>query len=262
MARKIVVTSGKGGVGKTTVTANLGLSLAGFKKKVLLCDLDLGLNNLDIVTGIEGRVVYDLCDVLDGRCRIRQAIVESENSNFLYVLPSGNAKDDRDVSGQSVKLLLESVANFFDFILIDCPAGIDVGFHRAVSLADEAIVIATPSLPSIRDANRVVSVLESYRLKKIDLIVNRARGDLMMDQRMIFPEDIAKILNVELLGVVPEEDSVFLSVGGNLPKTGGAYKSYKLIAENLLKGKNKVFDATRKYSGIIGSIRRKIRSEI
>ena len=262
MARKIVVTSGKGGVGKTTVTANLGLSLAGLKKKVLLCDLDLGLNNLDIVTGVEGKVVYDLSDVLDGRCRIRQAIVESDNRNFLYVLPSGNANGIGEVSGQSVKLLLESVANFFDFILIDCPAGIDAGFHRAVSLSDEAIVVATPSLTSIRDANRVVSVLESYKLKKISLIVNRARGDLMMDQRMIFPEDVSKILNIELLGVVPEEDSVFLSVGGCLPKTGGAYKSYKLIADNLMKGKNRIYDATKKYSGLFGSIRRKIRSEI
>ena len=262
MARRIVVTSGKGGVGKTTVTANIGYALAQCKKKVLLCDLDFGLNNLDIVTGVENKIVYDICDVLSGTCRLRQALIQDQKKSTLYVLPSGNAAYNTDISGQSVKLLFENVSNYFDYVLIDCPAGIDVGFHRAVSCADEAIVVVTPNLSSIRDANKAISILDGYKLKSVGIVINRARGDLMMDQKMLFPEDISKILNVDLLGVIPEEDIVFLSSGGYLPKFCDAYKSYKLIAENLMKGKSKVFDATKKYSGFLGSIRRRIKSDI
>ena len=262
MARKIVITSGKGGVGKTTATASIGYALAALKKKVLLCDLDFGLNNLDIVTGVEGEVVYDVCDVLEGKCRVRQAIIQDKNRSTLYILPSGNSLDNDDVSGQRIKLMLESVSNYFEYILIDCPAGLDTGFHRAVSCADEAIVVVTPNLSSIRDANKTISVLLSYELKCISVLVNRARGDLMVEQKMIYPDDIAKILNVGLLGVVPEEDAVFLSVGNSLPRFCDSFKAYKIIADNIVKNKNRAFDPLKKYSGFFGSIRRRIKRDI
>ena len=181
MARKIVITSGKGGVGKTTLCANLGLSLANQGYRVALIDVDFGLNNLDVVLGVENKVVYDMLDLLEGRCRISQALVTVNKRKNLYVLPSNSLVSNAEISGQNIKLILESLNHTFDFILVDSPAGIDFGFHRAVSACDEAIVVTTPSLPSLRDADKVLSILHSYKPKSIGLVVNRARGDLIMN---------------------------------------------------------------------------------
>ncbi len=262
MARKIVITSGKGGVGKTTVTANLGLALASMGQRVCLVDIDFGLNNLDVVLGIENKVVYDISDVLDGRCRIKQALVQENNKKNLYVLPSGSVDSSARISGQSIKLLVESITQLFDYILFDCPAGIDVGFHRAVSCADEAIVVTTPSLTSIRDADKVISILNSYRLDKVGLVINRVRGDLIMSDKMLMPADIKELLKIDLIGVLPEEDAVFLSSGYSLPKKSDSSRSYKYLASNIHKGTKKLFDATNKYSGFFGSIRRSIKKSI
>ncbi len=262
MARKIVVTSGKGGVGKTTVTANLGLALASLGQRVCLVDIDFGLNNLDVVLGLENKIVYDIFDVLEGRCRIKQALVQENNKKNLYILPSGNVEASNRISGQSIKLLIEGISSIFDYIIFDCPAGIDVGFHRAVSCADEAIVVTTPNLTSLRDADKVISILNSYRLNNIGLVVNRVRGDLIMSDKMLLPTDIKDLLKIELLGVLPEEDTVFLSSGYALPKRSDSGKSYKYLASNIHKGTKKIFDATNKYSGFFGSIRRSIKKSI
>ncbi len=262
MARKIVITSGKGGVGKTTVTANLGLALASLGQRVCLVDIDFGLNNLDVVLGIENKVVYDILDVLEGRCRIKQALIQENNKKNLYVLPSGSVDCSAKISGQNIKLLIESISPLFDYVLFDCPAGIDVGFHRAVSCADEAIVVTTPSLTSIRDADKVISILNSYKLNNLSLVINRVRGDLIMTDKMLLPNDVKELLKIELIGVLPEEDVVFLSSGYSLPKKSDSGKAYKFLASNIHKGTKKLYDATNKYSGFFGSIRRSIKKSI
>lgn len=262
MARKIVITSGKGGVGKTTVTANLGIALAGLSQRVALIDIDFGLNNLDVVMGVENKIVYDVMDVLDGRCRPKQALVQDNERKNLFVLPSGNVSALSNITGQQIKIIIESISPLFDYVLLDCPAGIDLGFHRAVSCADEAIVVATPSLPSLRDADKVISVLNSYKLKLNGVVVNRARGDLIMSDKMMMPSDVQSLLKADLLGVLPEEDAVFLSSGYSLPKGTESYKAYKLLAYNVHKNCKKIYDVTNKYSGFFGSIRRSIKRSI
>lgn len=261
MARKIVITSGKGGVGKTTITANLGLSLASLGLRVLVVDIDVGLNNLDVVLGVENKVLYDISDVLAGRCRLKQALIQDNNRSNLYILPSGNLNSS-SISGQNIKLLLESVVGLFDYILIDCPAGIDVGFHRAVSCVDEALIVTTSNMTSIRDADKVISILNSYKLNSVKIILNRVRGDLIMNDKLISPFDVQDILKTELIGVLPEEDVVFLSNGKGLPSGSESKKAYKLLALNIHKGSKKLYNATRKYSGFFGSIRRSIKGSI
>ncbi len=256
MAKKIVITSGKGGVGKTTVTANLGSALAILGYRVALLDVDFGLNNLDVVMGVENKVVYDIADVLEGRCRARQALIQDNNRKNLFILPSSNVPAYTNLSGQNIKLLLEGISGIFDYILIDCPAGIDTGFHRAVSCSDGALVVTTPSLPSLRDADKVIGLLKSYKLDNIGLIVNRVRGDLIVGGKMMLPYDIECLLKTELVGVLPEEDEVFLSCGYSLSKRSDSYSAYKILANNIVKNKKKIFDTTGKYTGFLGSIRR------
>ncbi len=262
MAKKIVITSGKGGVGKTTVTANLGLSLAEYGKRVCLIDIDFGLNNLDVVLGMENNVLYDISDVLDGRCRIKQALVQHKKRKNLYVLPSNSLSSSSKVSGQNVKLIIEGISALFDYVLLDCPAGIDVGFHRAVSCADEALVVTTPSLTSLRDADKVITILKSYKPDFTGLIVNRARGDLIAGDKMLYPEDIEKMLKIRLVGVLPDEDEIFLSGGELLSKRSQSARAYKMLTENLLKGEQKIYNVTDKYTGFFGSIRRSLKGSV
>ncbi len=262
MARKIVITSGKGGVGKTTVTANLGIMLASLGYRVVLIDIDFGLNNLDVVMGLENKVVFDMLDVLEGRCRIKQALIQHQTKKNLYILPSNNLKTASNLSGASIKLMMEGLSKVFDYILLDCPAGIDIGFHRAVSVADEALIVTTPSLTSLRDADKVITILKSYKMQKMGLIVNRARGDLMMVNKMMLPTDIQDMLQTELMGIIPEEDTVFLSSGYELPKKSQTYVAFKLIANNVVNGTKKLLNVTGKYSGFFGSIRRSLKKSI
>lgn len=261
MARKIVITSGKGGVGKTTLTANLGAKLASLGDRVVLVDIDLGLNNLDVVMGLENMVVYDIIDAIEGRCRIKQALIQDIYQKNLFVLASNHSSKDKYISPQSIKMIIDSLSASFDYVLIDCPAGIDAGFHRAVASADEAILVTTPHISSLRDADKVISTLGSYKLKDIMLVVNRVRGDLVMDGEMLSAEEISVILKTELLGIIPEEDGILLS-GGELMLSGDADRSFKLIASNLKKGTKKLFDVTEKYSGFFGSIRRNLKKTL
>lgn len=256
-----MITSGKGGVGKTTVTANLGIALSELGARVALIDVDFGLNNLDVVMGLENRIVYDFLDVFEGRCRAKQALVMVSGRRNLFVLPSGSVSAATRITGQQIKLVIESIAPLFDYVLIDCPAGIDAGFHRAVSCADEAIVVATPSLPSLRDADKVLTVLESYKPDKTGVVINRARGDLIMSDKMMTPADIRALLKTELLGVLPEDDEIMFS-GGELSKKSDSYKAYKMLAAAVHKNSKKIFDVTSKYSGFFGSIRRSIKRSV
>ena len=234
MARKIVITSGKGGVVKTTVCCNLGVQLARRGYRVIICDLDFGLNNVDVALGVENRASYDVSDAVEGRCRPRQVLVQHPRYPTLFVV-SSNRVPERYVSPQAIRLILDSLSPQFDFILIDSPAGIDDGFHRAVSCAEEGILVTTPHISAMRDADRVVGMLKSYRLSSTGLAVNLVRKDFARRGEILLPAEIAATLRVPLLAVIPEEDKVFLE---NVVERSHSFRAFaQCIAEGTTDGK-------------------------
>lgn len=258
MARKIVITSGKGGVGKTTICANLGSYLA-VNHRVCIIDLDIGLNNLDVVMGVENKVVFDIVDAINNRCRTKQALIQDAHIPTLYILPSahGNIK----ISEQQLKRIIFDLDSYFDYILLDCPAGIDDGFNRAVSCADEAIVVITPHMSSIRDADKVMSILSSYRLNNVYAIINRVRGDLILDNEMMSVEDIYQLLKIKIIGVVPDSDilTTWSISKARRNAKNSLYRSFELLTSNLIEGTYKIYDCTMKYRGFWGGVKRKVR---
>lgn len=263
MSRAIVITSGKGGVGKTTFTANLGASLAALGGRVVVMDVDIGLNNLDVAMGVENKVVYDLIDVIEGRCRLKQALIQDRFVPSLFIMPSAHSYDKSAVTGQNIKLVVERLKETFDYILLDCPAGIELGFHRAVSAADEAIVVTTPHISSIRDADKVISLLKSYELKNIQVAVNRARGDLILNGDMLSADDVFALLKINPIGVIPEDDKVAYNTStGRSVLVGEAAKSFRFIAENIQYKRDLIYDCTSKYKGFLGSIKRNIKKKV
>jgi septum site-determining protein MinD len=217
---------------------------------VLLCDADLGLNNVDVTTGVENLVTYDLIDVIEGRCRAKQATVRHPAYANLYVLTSSHSAPERYVSPQAIKVVLDALAPQFDYIIIDCPAGIEEGFHRAVATADEAIVVTEPRLSAIRDADKVVTLLKSYNLARVGLVVNKVRGDLLIAGESLAPKEIAELLKTPLLGVIPEAYAVY---EGTLAQP---HTAFALIANTVATGKCKLYDTTRAYRGFFGGIKR------
>ena len=236
-ARVIVITSGKGGVGKTTTTANIGAALADKGHKVLLIDTDIGLRNLDVVMGLENRIVYDLIDVIEGRCRISQALIKDKRCQNLVLLPAAQIRDKNDVSTEQMKELIFSLKDSFDYILIDCPAGIEQGFKNAIAAADEAIVVTTPEVSATRDADRIIGLLEAAGIKNPRLVINRLRIDMVKDKNMLGVEDILDILAVKLLGVVPDDENVVISTNKGEPLVykgdSLAAKAFKNIASRI-----------------------------
>ncbi|MEG1751716.1 MAG: septum site-determining protein MinD [Clostridia bacterium] len=260
MARRIVVTSGKGGVGKTTVCANLGAKLASFGFNVLLVDADMGLNNLDVVMGIENKIVFDVTDVIEARCRPEQALIEDKRYPSLKILPSAQSYSQAKATGEHLKYVLDMLESKYDYILIDCPAGVEAGFHRAVFPATEAIVVVTPHISSIRDADKIISILSAYNLQTKQLVINRVRGDLLLSGEMISNEEIVKFLKIQLLGVVPDDDDIStLATLGIISTQSKASRAFYLLAENLHNGTKKIYDCTKKYKGIIGNLRRSLK---
>ena len=236
-ARVIVITSGKGGVGKTTTTANIGAALADKGHKVLLIDTDIGLRNLDVVMGLENRIVYDLIDVIEGRCRISQALIKDKRCQNLVLLPAAQIRDKNDVSTEQMKELIFSLKDSFDYILIDCPAGIEQGFKNAIVAADEAIVVTTPEVSATRDADRIIGLLEAAGIKSPRIVVNRLRIDMVKEKNMLSVEDILDILAVKLLGVVPDDETVVISTNKGEPLVykgdSLAAKAFKNIASRI-----------------------------
>ena len=236
-ARVIVITSGKGGVGKTTTTANIGAALADKGHKVLLIDTDIGLRNLDVVMGLENRIVYDLIDVIEGRCRISQALIKDKRCQNLVLLPAAQIRDKNDVSTEQMKELIFSLKDSFDYILIDCPAGIEQGFKNAIAAADEAIVVTTPEVSATRDADRIIGLLEAAGIKNPRIVVNRLRIDMVKEKNMLSVEDILDILAVKLLGVVPDDENVVISTNKGEPLVykgdSLAAKAFKNIASRI-----------------------------
>ena len=236
-ARVIVITSGKGGVGKTTTTANIGAALADKGHKVLLIDTDIGLRNLDVVMGLENRIVYDLIDVIEGRCRISQALIKDKRCQNLVLLPAAQIRDKNDVNVDQMKELISSLKDSFDYILIDCPAGIEQGFKNAIAAANEAIVVTTPEVSATRDADRIIGLLEAAGIKNPRLVINRLRIDMVKDKNMLSVEDILDILAVKLLGVVPDDENVVISTNKGEPLVykgdSLAAKAFKNIASRI-----------------------------
>lgn len=206
MARVIVVTSGKGGVGKTTVTANLSAALSAMERKVLTIDADIGLRNLDMILGLENRIVYDIVDVIEGTVDAEKAFVKDKRGNSLYLLPAAQTKNKEAVSPEDLKKIVNSVSDKFDYIIIDSPAGIEGGFRTATSAADEALLVVNPEVSSVRDADRVVGLLESVPIEKIHLIVNRIRLRQVQKGEMLSVEDVEDILRIPKIGVIPDEE--------------------------------------------------------
>jgi septum site-determining protein MinD len=206
-ARKIVVTSGKGGVGKTTTTANLGASLAKRGKRVILIDADIGLRNLDLVLGLEKRIVFDLVEVAEGRCQLRQALIRDKRFDSLSILPAAQTREKDAITPMQFTTIVERAADDADYVLIDCPAGIETGFRNAVAGASEAIVVTTPEVSAIRDADRVVGKI-GERDKPVRLIVNRLRPEMVRSGEMLSVEDVCEVLSIELLGIVPDDEEV------------------------------------------------------
>lgn len=255
MARKIVITSGKGGVGKTTLAVHLGAALSKRGERVVVCDADFGLNNADALAGVENLVSYDIVDVIEGRCRGQQALVRHPAHSNLYMLAS-HATPERYVSPQALKLALEDLSPKYDFILVDSPAGIDEGFHRAVACADEAIVVTTPHLPALRDADKVVTAIKSYEIEKISFVANMVRGDLLVSGESLSLKELESLLKIPLLGIIPEARDLYLN------RCDESAKAFKLLAANLLTGKRKLPDVTSRYKGLTGAIRRYLKSEL
>ena len=220
MSELIVVTSGKGGVGKTTATANIGTGLAKLNKKVVMIDTDIGLRNLDVVMGLENRIVYNLVDVIEGNCRKKQALIRDKRFPNLYLLPSAQTRDKTAVTPEQMKKLTDELREHFDYILLDCPAGIEQGFKNAIAGADRAIVVTTPEVSAIRDADRIIGLLESNEIKRIELLVNRLRMDMIRRGDMMSVDDVVEILAANLIGAVPDDEGVVISTNQGEPLAG------------------------------------------
>lgn len=220
MSEVIVITSGKGGVGKTTTSANVGTGLAVLGKRTVLIDTDIGLRNLDVVMGLENRIVYNLVDVVEGNCRMKQALIRDKRYPNLYLLPSAQTRDKSAVSPEQMKKLADDLREDFDYILLDCPAGIERGFQNAIAGADRALVVTTPEVSAIRDADRIIGLLEAADMGMIDLIVNRIRMDMVRRGDMMSMEDVMDILAVNVIGVVPDDETIVISTNQGEPLVG------------------------------------------
>lgn len=220
MGEVIVITSGKGGVGKTTTTANVGTGLAKMNKKVIMIDTDIGLRNLDVVMGLENRIVYNLVDVIEGKCRLRQALIKHKQYPDLCLLPSAQTRDKDAVTPEQMKELVDSLRSEFDYILLDCPAGIEQGFKNAIAGADRALIVTTPEVSAIRDADRIVGLLEANEMKHMDLIINRIRMDMVKRGDMLKVEDVCDIMAINLIGVVPDDEQIVVSTNQGEPLVG------------------------------------------
>lgn len=262
MSEVIVITSGKGGVGKTTTTANVGTGLAMEGKKVVLIDTDIGLRNLDVVMGLENRIVYNLVDVIEGNCRIKQALIKDKRNPTLYLLPSAQTRDKTAVSPEEMAKLTEELKDEFDYILLDCPAGIEQGFKNAIAGADRAIVVTTPEVSAVRDADRIIGLLDANEIKKTELVVNRLRTDMVKRGDMMSSQDVVEILSVDLLGVVPDDENIVVSTNQGEPLVGSkclAGQAYKNICDRIVGEEVPFLDLTQK-NGFFSKLKNKFKN--
>ncbi|MFZ7119377.1 MAG: septum site-determining protein MinD [Eubacteriaceae bacterium] len=232
MGEVYVVTSGKGGVGKTTTTANLGSALAMMNNRVVVIDADIGLRNLDVVMGLENRIVYNIVDVVEGRCRFNQALIKDRRFEELYLLPAAQTNNKTDITPENMKDLCDLLKQEYDYILIDCPAGIERGFENAIAGADKSIVVTIPEVSAVRDADKIIGLLNSSGLNNSKLIINRLRMDLVKRGEMLSVDDMLDILSIELLGIIPDNKDIVITTNRGEPVimnsksiTGQAYRN-------------------------------------
>lgn len=258
MGVSIVITSGKGGVGKTTTTANIGTALAALGKKVVVVDGDTGLRNLDVLMGLENRIVYTIIDAIEGRCRLKQALIKDKRFPNLCLLPTAQTKDKDDISAQDMLKLVKELKEQFDYVLIDSPAGIEQGFENSVIGADKAIVVVNPEITSVRDADRVIGKLDAKGLEDHSVIVNRLNHEMTQRGDMLDVSDIIETLSIELLGVVPDDREITVSTNKGEPivleegaKSGKAFRN---IAKRITGEKVPIMDLSEEPQGLFGSI--------
>ncbi|MBO5260945.1 MAG: septum site-determining protein MinD [Coprococcus sp.] len=263
MCEVIVVTSGKGGVGKTTTSANIGTGLAMLGNKVVMIDTDIGLRNLDVVLGLENRIVYNLIDVIEGSCRYKQALIKDRNLNNLYLLPCAQTRDKTAVTPEQIIKLVDDIREEFDYIIIDCPAGIEQGFKNAIAAADRAIIVTTPEVSAIRDADRIIGLLDAYGIEKQHLIINRIRYDMVKKGNMMSADDVVDILAVDLLGVIADDENIVISTNKGEPVINTntlSGQSYMSICKKIIDDSVDVFDYYNAKSHFIRSIFKKKRA--
>jgi septum site-determining protein MinD len=261
-ARVITVTSGKGGVGKTTTTANLGIALAMLSQRVVTLDADIGLRNLDVVMGLENRIVYDLVDAVEGHCRLRQALVRDKRLSELYLLPAAQKRDKDAVNPEQMVELCDELRPDFDFILIDSPAGIEQGYRNAVAPADQVIIVTTPEVSAVRDADRIVGLVEAEEKGPAVLIINRLDPAMVRRGQMLSTEDVVELLAIDLLGIIPEDKEIIVSTNRGAPvaldgKTPSG-QAFRNIAGRLL-GQDIPFMALKDSPGLLQFFGRLIR---
>lgn len=260
MGESIVITSGKGGVGKTTTTANIGTALASLGKKVVVVDGDTGLRNLDVLMGLENRIVYTIIDVLEERCRLKQALIKDKRFSNLFLLPTAQTKDKNDISSEDMLMLIGELKKEFDYVIIDCPAGIEQGFENAIIGADRAIVVVNPEITSVRDADRVIGKLDAKGIEDHRLIVNRLNYEMVQRGDMLGIDDIIEVLSIKLIGVVPDDKHITVSTNKGEPivlddkaLSGQAFKN---IANRILGEEVPFLDLNDNTGGIFSSLKK------
>jgi septum site-determining protein MinD len=264
MTGKVVtVTSGKGGVGKTTATANVGAALAQFGDKVVCIDADIGLRNLDVVLGLENRIVYDLVDVVEGRCRLRQAMIRDKRLPELYLIPAAQTRDKSAVSPSDMVRLCNELRPEFDWVMIDSPAGIERGFRNAIAPADVVLVVTNPEVSAVRDADRIIGLIESEEKGPARLVVNRIKPDMVRRGDMLTVEDVLELLAIELVGMIPDDEMVLTSSNRGTPVAldgkSRAGQAFRNIARRL-RGEDVPFLSMDNEGGFLGKLVRRIRA--
>jgi len=236
-AKVVTITSGKGGVGKTTTTANLGVALARMGKKVVVIDADIGLRNLDVIMGLENRIVYDLVDVIEKRCKLRQAMIKHKQFPELYLIPAAQTRDKTAVSPMDMIQITDKLRPEVDFILIDSPAGIERGFRNAVAPAEEVLIVTNPEISAVRDADRIIGLLEAYKRGPGKLVLNRVKPAMVKRGEMMSVDDVTEILAIQVIGIVPEDENVVSASNSGNPVTlnenSRAGQAFRNIARRL-----------------------------